>query len=112
MRRAIFAHADALSKSVRDCKKAGTVLPVVGSSMDDLEVLQRAHAHCWRCVEVEHEERRGDRDKGIGRIGCQAVGNSAHGMLSHTIVDVTSAVVAGYAARRLQIGLEMVNGMI
>jgi hypothetical protein len=84
-------------------------LPIVRGSMDDLKPLQCAHSHSWSCVKIEHEEGGGDRNEGIGCIGCQAVGDGAHGVLSHTIVDVSSTVVAGDAARCLQVGLIIVS---
>jgi hypothetical protein len=90
-----------LCQCQQDSEKAGRDVPVVCGSVDDLEVLQCAHPDCRCCVEVEHEERGGDRDEGIWSICRQTIRDGTHGMLSHTIVDVSSTVVAGDATRRL-----------
>jgi hypothetical protein len=81
-------------------------------SVDDLEVLQCAHADCRRCVKIKHEEGRGDRDERVGRIGCKAVGDGTHGMLSHTVVDIPSAIISGNAACRLQFWLSIVSRLV
>ena len=73
------------------------IVPIVRRCVDDLEVLQRAHADCWRGIEIKHEERGCDGYEGVWGKSCHAIGYCTHRMFAHPIVDVSATVVAVYS---------------
>ena len=46
-------------------------------------------------IEIEHQERGCNRDKGSGSIRRNAVGDASHGVLTDTVSNVSAGVVFG-----------------
>ncbi|KAH3669314.1 hypothetical protein OGAPHI_001435 [Ogataea philodendri] len=67
---------------------------VVSSDVDGLELLQASHSDGWSSVKVEHKERGRDWQEGALVVGSQSVGNGAHGMLSDTVLNVSTREVS------------------
>ena len=80
--------------------------------MDDLEVLQSTHAHAGCSVEIEHEERRRDRDESAWCEGGETVGDRGHGVFADSIVNITTGIVAVDATICAQIRLTKIISVI
>ena len=82
---------------------------VVGGDVDLLQPLKSSHADCGGGIEIEHEERAGDREECSLVESSEAVGNGTHGMLADAVVEVAAAVVAVEITSSSQIGLRDVS---
>lgn len=66
---------------------------VMGRNVDDLELLEGAHADGWGCVEVEHKKSGSYWDDGLWCEGGHSVRYGCHGVFADTVVYITAGVV-------------------
>ena len=67
---------------------------VVSGDVDLLEALKRGHAHSGGSVQMEDKVCGCHGDEGAFVEGSESVGDGAHGVLTDTVVDVSTAVVS------------------
>lgn len=65
---------------------------VVGADVNHLHFVERAHADRGRAVQLEHGERRSNRDKSLWRVCGDSIRNGHHRMLTSPVMDVAASI--------------------